>query len=84
MKNTLMRKISVFLLLFIVFAKLSFPQNIKDADFSGSWYPADKADLLGQINYFLDIANPPSIEDKPIAIISPHAGILYSGNQDNV
>jgi len=74
-----MRKIPVFLLLFFIFAKLSFSQNIKDADFSGSWYSSDKETLQEQINYFLDIANPPFIEDRPIAIVSPHAGISYSG-----
>jgi len=74
-----MPRISALLLLFTLSSKLLFSQNIKDADFSGSWYPADKKTLQDQIDYFFDSVNPPLIEDKPIAIIAPHAGILYSG-----
>ncbi len=43
------------------------------------WYPRDADALARQIDEFLSQADPPSLPGKPAALISPHAGIRYSG-----
>jgi len=46
---------------------------------AGSWYPDDPVVLRAQIDGFLQDAAIEDIPRKPAAIISPHAGYLYSG-----
>ncbi len=72
-------KILLFLILTLFFASTSFCQDIKDSDLAGSWYPANSQKLYNQIKSYLDAANPPQIDGEVLAIISPHAGIKYSG-----
>lgn len=57
---------------------LSF-DDIKDADFSGAWYPADKQALAAQVEGFLERADPATLPGDVLGIICPHAGIVYSG-----
>jgi predicted class III extradiol MEMO1 family dioxygenase len=46
---------------------------------AGSWYP-DIPDILRRdIAGYVDKASVPDIPRKPVAIISPHAGYMYSG-----
>lgn len=45
---------------------------------AGQFYPADRGKLEGAIRAFLADALPPRGE-RPIAIVSPHAGYIYSG-----
>jgi AmmeMemoRadiSam system protein B len=47
------------------------------SNFSGTFYPANPHQLSDQIQLYLDQANR-SIT-KPIALLVPHAGIIYSG-----
>lgn len=50
------------------------------ADFSGSWYPAGRADCLGMIEEFKAEARPcPNGGKKPVGGIVPHAGWVFSG-----
>ena len=76
-----MKRILLFLLILCFFPPPAFP---KDADVqmpvvAGSFYPAESVLLAGQINKYLNNANPAPVEGDIIAIISPHAGYVYSG-----
>lgn len=53
--------------------------QVKRVDLAGSWYPASKERLHEMLSRYLKQADTPKIEGKPIAIISPHAGYIYSG-----
>jgi AmmeMemoRadiSam system protein B/AmmeMemoRadiSam system protein A len=53
-------------------------QNVRPASVAGQFYPADAAGLRLAIQNFLGDARPATVE-KPVAIVVPHAGYLYSG-----
>ena len=57
----------------------AFSQGLKDADFSGSWYPGQNLLLFETINDYLEKANSFNVEGDVLALICPHAGIVYSG-----
>jgi len=46
---------------------------------AGSWYPGNPEILKRDIDRYLAKASIPEIPRKPAAIISPHAGYMYSG-----
>ncbi|HPI91750.1 MAG TPA: AmmeMemoRadiSam system protein B [Deltaproteobacteria bacterium] len=46
---------------------------------AGSWYPGKPDILKRDINRYLKDASIPEIPAKPAAIITPHAGYMYSG-----
>jgi MEMO1 family protein len=52
--------------------------KIRPMAVAGSFYPADPKDLASTIDGFLAKANPPAI-DNVVALVSPHAGYVYSG-----
>jgi len=52
--------------------------QIREPAFAGSWYPSDKASLEKMLEDFLAEV-PQTDRPKPIALISPHAGYMYSG-----
>ncbi len=54
-------------------------KGVRPAECAGSWYPADAKGLASEVDRCLDQADPPSLPGKPAALISPHAGIRYSG-----
>ena len=63
---------------------LSSPVFPKDADIqkpvvAGSFYPAESVLLAGQVTNYLNDAKPEAINGDIIALISPHAGYIYSG-----
>ena len=51
----------------------------KKADLAGGWYPADAKELSAMLEKYLNAADLPAVEGRIIAIISPHAGLVYSG-----
>lgn len=53
--------------------------EVKNVDFAGTWYPSDPTELSKRIKAYLNNSNPPEIKGDLIAIISPHAGLEYSG-----
>lgn len=67
-----------FCLLFIL--SCVFAQDIKEADLAGSWYPGDPQILEKEINNYLDSAKVSPLGGDPIALVLPHAGLIYSGN----
>lgn len=52
--------------------------NIRESIAAGSFYPQNPNTLRNQINDFLEKATPPPVKNVK-AIISPHAGYVYSG-----
>ena len=57
----------------------SSAQDIKKPNVSGSFYPANPKELSEKIDSYLNKAILPEIDGDVIAIISPHAGYVYSG-----
>jgi AmmeMemoRadiSam system protein B len=54
------------------------PSNLRRAAVAGSWYPADPAALAKEVDRYLAAVGPTESCD-PLAIIAPHAGLMYSG-----
>jgi AmmeMemoRadiSam system protein B/AmmeMemoRadiSam system protein A len=69
----------IFLSLILLLSPSALAQDIKNADFSGTWYSANAQKLSDQIKNYLDIAKPATISGDIIALISPHAGMQFSG-----
>ena len=57
---------------------MAFDNLIRKSTASGSFYPADPDALTKQIDGFMDNAEPLGLQNIK-AIISPHAGYVYSG-----
>ncbi|MBD3610294.1 MAG: AmmeMemoRadiSam system protein B, partial [Gammaproteobacteria bacterium] len=55
----------------------SVHQNIRRAVVAGMFYPAEAAELQQQVDELLTQAS--DFEANPTAIITPHAGYIYSG-----
>jgi MEMO1 family protein len=47
---------------------------------AGSWYPGNPETLKKDIFRYINNAQVPEISDKPVSVISPHAGYIYSGH----
>ncbi len=54
-------------------------EKIRKSPIAGSWYPGEKKQLQRQIEDYLAKAHPPALDGRMFALISPHAGIEYSG-----
>jgi len=52
--------------------------NVRPPSVAGTFYPADPTQLGGMLDGFLAQAAPAPVEDL-VAIVSPHAGYVYSG-----
>lgn len=53
--------------------------KVRKSVIAGTWYPDDPGVLRREISGFLEEAKVGEIPRKPLAIISPHAGYIYSG-----
>lgn len=74
---------SAAVVLLLVFAVVSAcgnssPPDIRPAAVSGSFYPSDPQTLKLAVEQFLEDSPEISVE-KPIGLIVPHAGYIYSG-----
>ena len=54
-------------------------QHVRESVIAGSWYPGDPARLTKDIKGYLAQVPEHKIDGKLIALISPHAGYMYSG-----
>jgi len=54
-------------------------EMVRKSPIAGSWYPGEKKQLQSQIEEYLAKAKPAAIEGRICALISPHAGIQWSG-----
>ncbi len=52
---------------------------VRRAAVAGSWYPGDADTLGADVDAYLAAAEPASIAGRLVGLISPHAGLLYSG-----
>jgi AmmeMemoRadiSam system protein B len=57
----------------------SMPGPIRRAAVAGSWYPGDPGQLVEEVEAHLAAARPPTPSGRLVALISPHAGLRYSG-----
>ena len=53
--------------------------SVRSAAVAGTFYPAGKEDLAALVLRLLETAEPSAGAGRPKAIISPHAGYIYSG-----
>jgi len=75
-----MKKIVIFaVILFLTFCPNSSSEEIRKPAVAGAFYPADKAELIEQVDGFLANAKKIDINGRILAIIVPHAGYVYSG-----
>ncbi len=49
------------------------------AAFAGSWYPRTASSIAAEVDCYLEAAGTPRIEGRLVALVSPHAGLHYSG-----
>ncbi|MCK4520100.1 MAG: AmmeMemoRadiSam system protein B [Candidatus Omnitrophica bacterium] len=75
-----MAKLIFLSLCFLIIFSGVFAQSIKEADLAGSWYPDDPQILKKDINDYLKNARVEPLKGEVIALICPHAGLIYSGN----
>ena len=74
--------LSLFTILCLVFITLPLgckAENAKEPAVAGTFYPADKDSLKKSVEGFLSKAENSPTHGKLIALISPHAGYIYSG-----
>jgi hypothetical protein len=53
--------------------------KVRKSPIAGSWYPASRAELQARVDELLGKAKLPKLKGRPYGLISPHAGIQYSG-----
>lgn len=53
--------------------------DIRPSPIAGQWYPGDPKRLSSNVDRFIDNATLPALEGDVVAIITPHAGHMYSG-----
>jgi AmmeMemoRadiSam system protein B len=54
-------------------------KNVRRSPFAGTWYPDDPGELAGMVRSFLGSARSTPLPGKLVALVSPHAGLRYSG-----
>ena len=54
-------------------------KNVRESVIAGSWYPDNPEKLTKDIKGYLKQVPEHTIEGELIALISPHAGYMYSG-----
>lgn len=53
--------------------------DIRPSSIAGRWYPGNPDRLASSVDQYIHAAQMPKIEGEVIAILTPHAGHLYSG-----
>jgi len=52
---------------------------LRRAAFAGSWYPRGAAAIVEEVEGYLAAASPGALSGRLIGLVSPHAGLHYSG-----
>jgi AmmeMemoRadiSam system protein B len=52
---------------------------IRRSAVAGSWYPGSAARIASEVDGYLARAEPPAVAGRLVGLISPHAGLRYSG-----
>jgi MEMO1 family protein len=53
--------------------------SVRRAAVAGSWYPGTAAAITEEVDRYLAAAGPVEVPGRLVALISPHAGLRYSG-----
>lgn len=53
--------------------------DLRPSPIAGTWYESEPARLARAVDGYLDAANIPALDGEVAAVISPHAGHVYSG-----
>jgi len=53
--------------------------NVRRAAVAGSWYPGDREALTAEVDSYIEAAADASIPGRLVGLVSPHAGLFYSG-----
>ena len=59
--------------------KMGASQSVRKPAVAGAFYPGSAGELKRMITDLLEAARPPEINGRLVALISPHAGYIYSG-----
>lgn len=54
-------------------------QRVRPAAVAGTWYPDDPQTLGAAVDAYLAAVTPSSVPGRLVALVSPHAGLRYSG-----
>jgi AmmeMemoRadiSam system protein B len=54
--------------------------EIRPSPIAGTWYTDDPARLRAQVNAYLDQAQLPALDGEVLGVVTPHAGLRYSGH----
>jgi MEMO1 family protein len=52
---------------------------VRTAAVAGSWYPGDAAAIAREVDRYLEQAGEVAVPGRLVALVSPHAGLRYSG-----
>ncbi len=79
-----MRRITAGILLYTFIAACYYStccgeDAVRKSPIAGTWYPGDKQKLVKLVEDYFTQARPPAVKGRIVALISPHAGIQYSG-----
>jgi len=53
--------------------------QVRKSAVAGSWYPGDPSRLVAAVESFLGAAEPVQLPGRLLGLVSPHAGLSYSG-----
>ncbi|HEY62680.1 MAG TPA: AmmeMemoRadiSam system protein B [Anaerolineae bacterium] len=53
--------------------------DVRPSPIAGQWYPSNPKQLRNSVEAYIEAAELPDIQGEVIAVMSPHAGHLYSG-----
>ncbi|MCM8763152.1 MAG: AmmeMemoRadiSam system protein B [Candidatus Omnitrophica bacterium] len=73
-------KFFIFTFYIFHFISISLAQDIKQPNVSGSFYPSESKELRQMIKDFLSQTQREEIPGEIFALLSPHAGYIYSGS----
>jgi hypothetical protein len=59
--------------------KMSARLDIRPSPIAGQWYPGDPSRLSNEVDRYIREAKLPTLDGEVVAIITPHAGHVYSG-----
>ena len=54
-------------------------ETVRRSAIAGSWYPGTAAAIAAEVEKYLDTARAPAVRGELRGLISPHAGLRYSG-----
>ncbi len=70
---------TVLLIIFICTPLSYLHGSARHPSMAGSFYPGSRAELTEMVDTLLENAEDNKIDGRPVALISPHAGFVYSG-----